>query len=107
MLGSSIPAPLVLNDHQVCLFNFYQDGSIKPGMHYGHHLYGEVRKFDAKDRLAAYTLANQVAETGCRAVITVSKHSYQVWVRLHAAEYPHWQLMSQAAFAAEPALLAC
>lgn len=81
---------LVLNEHQVTAFNFYLDGKVQPGIRQGTSLYGLAYTFDTDLRLAAYSFAQQLAESGCSTVVTVGQ-TYKVWVRLSAAEYPHYQ----------------
>lgn len=78
--------PLVLNEHQVHLFNFYLDGKVRVGMRHGISLFGQVNKFAVSQRTDAYRCANELAQTGRSVSITVSQHHYCVWVRLTAAE---------------------
>jgi len=78
--------PLVLNEHQVNLFNFYWAGEVRIGMRHGTSLYGQVSTFARSQRAEAYHCANQLAQAGRSVTITVSHHHYKVWVCLRACE---------------------
>ena len=85
---------LVLNEHQVHLFNFYLNGEVRSGMRWGGTLYGLAHSVQTDLRLEAYRFANDLAETGCSVVITVAER-YKVWVRLNATDYPYWNEMNR------------
>ncbi|MBF2028019.1 MAG: hypothetical protein IGS48_14850 [Oscillatoriales cyanobacterium C42_A2020_001] len=78
--------PLVLNEHQVHLFNFYLDGEIHLGMRHGVSLFGLVNTFAVSQRSEAYQCANKLAQAGRSVSITVSRQHYKVWIRLAASE---------------------
>lgn len=86
---------LVLNEHQVTAFNFYLNGKVQQGIRHGAALYGLAYAFDSDLRLAAYSFAQQLAESGCSVVVTVSTN-YKVWVGLNATEYTHYQSLKEA-----------
>lgn len=98
MSNPSSPLPAFINSDQACLFNFYHDGVMQQGICYGANLYGLAYAFTQQDQLNAFHFASQLLATGCQAVITLSKQKYQVWVRLHANEYPRWQQMVKGLF---------
>lgn len=86
---------LVLNEHQVTAFNFYLNDKIQQGIRHGSALYGLAYAFDSDLRLAAYSFAQQLAESDCSVVVTVGKN-YKVWVGLNAREYSHYQTLKEA-----------
>lgn len=93
MSDSTAFLPIVVNDHQISLFNFYHDGLVRQGMSYRGHLFGKAYAFNLEDRTPAFEFANQLAATGAQTVIAVSQREYIVWIRLHADEYPYWDAM--------------
>ncbi len=82
--------PKVLNEKQVHPFKFYLEGEVQQGMRHDGLLYALVSTFSLKERLKAYDLATQLAESDCRAVVTVSDR-YSIWIPLTSAEYLRWQ----------------
>ena len=82
--------PKVLNEKQVHPFKFYLEGEVQQGMRHDGLLYALVSTFSLKERLKAYDLATQLAESDCRAVVTVSDQ-YSIWIPLTSAEYHRWQ----------------
>lgn len=106
MQAPSPTLPTVLNEHQVHLFAFYLHNSIRQGMRHQQELYGEAYRFNLDERLSAYAFASELIQTGCSVVITVSKQSYRLWVRLRSDEYPHWEAMNKVA-AIEPIPCSC
>lgn len=87
---------LVLNEHQVATFNFYLDDKVQQGVRQGANLYGLAYTFESDLRLAAYSFAQQLAESGCSTMVTVGQ-TYKVWVRLNADEYHHYQALKDSA----------
>ena len=82
--------PKVLNEKQVHPFKFYLEGEVQQGMRHDGLLYALVSTFSLKERLKAYDLATRLAESECRAVVTVS-NQYSIWIPLTSAEYLRWQ----------------
>lgn len=94
--------PVVLNEDQVHHFTFYSDAAIAEGMQYGAEIYGLAYRFATYERLAAYSFAADLSETGCTSLITLSQAGYTVWVRLSDNEYPHWHVVQKAVESWEP-----
>lgn len=88
---------IVLDEDQVHYFNFYLQSAIRRGMRYGDKLYGLAYAFDKHCRRDAYRFAHDLTELDTSVVMTVTEQGYDVWLCLHASEYPHWQTMNQAA----------
>lgn len=82
--------PKVLNEKQVHPFKFYLEGEVQQGMRHNGLLYALVGTFSLKERLKAYDVATQLAESDCRAVVTVSDQ-YCIWIPLTSSEYLRWQ----------------
>lgn len=74
--------PIVINEHQGALFNFYFQGEIRQGMRYMNALYGLAHIVQAGYRDAAYDIACQLAASGTSVVITVAKEQYKIWTNL-------------------------
>lgn len=82
--------PIVLNDHQVHLFNFYMGEKIRQGMRHKDGLYGLAQDFSAQMRLEAYRYASELAASGLPVVMTASAHGYRVWVSLQVEHQTYW-----------------
>ncbi len=79
--------PLVINESQANVFNFYHQGCFYQGMTFQHELYMHVRLFAETGRLKAYALADYLQERS-KVVIVVSKVGYRVGVALHPGMSP-------------------
>lgn len=78
--------PIVLNEHQVCLFNFYLNEMIHQGMRYQTSLYGLIQTFKVDQRESAYDLACNLAQNSAAVVITIAQNKYSIWLALSATE---------------------
>jgi hypothetical protein len=85
----------VLNEAQVCLFNFYLNGSMRQGMRLKLALYEEAYLFSISNRLQAYNFASKLSDIGCLPVMTVSTMGYRVWVNLKSEGYQYWKEVNQ------------
>jgi hypothetical protein len=85
----------VLNETDVCLFNFYLNGSMQQGMRLKLALYEEAHLFSTNNRLQAYSFAAQLSDIGCLPVVTVSTMGYRVWVNLKSDGYQDWKDANQ------------
>ncbi|MBL1178410.1 MAG: hypothetical protein FWK01_25485 [Pantanalinema sp. GBBB05] len=85
----------VLNETDVCLFNFYLNGAMRQGMRLKLALYEETHLFSVNDRLKAYNFAAQLADIGCLPIVTVSTMGYRVWVNLKSDGYQYWRDVNQ------------
>ncbi|MEL7495566.1 MAG: hypothetical protein AAGJ95_16600, partial [Cyanobacteria bacterium J06554_11] len=79
--------PLVINESQAEVFNFYHQGCLYQGMSFQHELYMHVRLFAETGRLKAYALADYLQEKA-KVVIVVSKLGYRVGLALRSGISP-------------------
>jgi hypothetical protein len=81
--------PIVVNEAQVKVFNFYQQGNIYQATFFRRTLHKLVRLFDLGERTAAYTLSYALAEQGDAVLITVGLDGYKVWADVRSEVAPH------------------
>ncbi|MEO0539790.1 MAG: hypothetical protein AAFZ80_02875 [Cyanobacteria bacterium P01_A01_bin.105] len=86
--------PIVVNENQIKVFNFYQQGNIYQATFFRRRLHKLVRLFDLASRAAAYTLGYALAEKDDVVLVTVGLDGYKVWtdVRSEVAPQPICQL---------------
>jgi len=75
--------PLIVVETLVSPFKFWDEG-IHHGMLYRNDFYERFHRFEATDRMAAYTKAIEAANSGYKACITVSQTHYTVWVEMRS-----------------------
>ncbi|MEL6138891.1 MAG: hypothetical protein AAFQ61_06405 [Cyanobacteria bacterium J06626_23] len=80
--------PIVVNENQVKVFNFYQQGNIYQATFFRRKLHKLVRLFDLASRTAAYTLGYALAEKNDTVLITVGLDGYKVWTDLRSTVAP-------------------
>ncbi|MEO1591827.1 MAG: hypothetical protein AAFU71_11115 [Cyanobacteria bacterium J06632_22] len=80
--------PIVVNENQVKIFNFYQQGNIYQATVFRRRLHKLVRLFDLASRTAAYTLGYALAENDDGVLITVGLDGYKVWTDLRSSVAP-------------------
>jgi len=79
--------PIVVNENQVRIFNFYQQGNVYQATVFRRRLHKLVRLFDLASRTAAYTLGYALGERD-NVLITVGLDGYKVWTDLRSDVAP-------------------
>lgn len=77
--------PSVLDERLICLFKYWDKGILQ-GMRLGGELYTLLKIYPSKERLKAYSDAQEQIRAGESVCITVSKSGYSVWIRLRSPD---------------------
>jgi hypothetical protein len=79
--------PILVPEHQICIFSFYFGGKMHKGTCHAGELYCKLEDFDISQRAKVYELGCKLANAGNQVMISSASRRYRIWVSLRSPYY--------------------